>query len=224
MLSKVKSILRRKGYRLYTRPFELNIVGIRSKSTRSNRFDDEIHVFYKTSPLQWIYHVYKATTDPGTYWLENPMEPQGTAILAEGQYVDTYEIGLHRGLYDALVEKKPVTIIRDYDRNAYLDFFNGRKDTGLFGINIHRALANGKTKYVDKFSAGCQVFEDADDFSQFMRIADRHQKLYGNSFTYTLIDFRSMRREGLRRALIGAATLGIGLWGYFEYDHKQVNN
>ena len=224
MLSKVKSILRRKGFRLYTRPYEVNIVGIRSKNTRSNRFDDEIHVFYKTSPVKWIYHVYKATTDPGTFWLENPMEPRGTAILAEGQYVDAYEIGLHRGLYPALVEKRPVTILRDYNRNSTLDFFNGRKDTGVFGINIHRALANGKTKYVDKFSAGCQVFEDADDFEQFMRITGRHQKLYGNSFTYTLIDFRSMRREGLRRALIGAITLGIGLWGYFEYDHKQVNN
>jgi hypothetical protein len=224
MLSKVKSILRRKGFRLYTRPYELNIVGIRSKNTRSNRFDDEIHVFYKTSPFKWMYHVYKATTDPGTYWLQNPMEPQGTAILAEGQYVEAYEIGLHRGLYEALVQKKQVQIIRDYDRNATLDFFGGKKDTGFFGINIHRALALGKTKLVDRFSAGCQVFEDAVDFKHFMLMADRHRKLYGNNFTYTLIDFRSMRREALRRALIGAVSLGLGLWGYYEYDHKQVNN
>ena len=63
MLSKVKSILRRKGYKVFSRPYELNIVGIRSKNTRSNRFDDEIHVFYKTGPVKWRYHVYKATTD-----------------------------------------------------------------------------------------------------------------------------------------------------------------
>jgi hypothetical protein len=220
MLPKVKSILRRKGYRVYTRPYELNIVGIRSKNTRSNRFDDEIHVFYKTSPIKWKYHVYKATTDPGTYWLQNPMEPQGTAILAQGQYENAYEIGLHRNLYEALVQKKVVAILRDYDRNARLDFFNGKKETGFYGINIHRALSEGKTKLVDKFSAGCQVFEDAEDFNEFMRLAERHRKLYGNNFTYTLIDFRAMRREGLRRTLIGSLLLGMGLWGYHEYDHK----
>jgi hypothetical protein len=220
MLSRLKSILKRKGYVLHTRPFEINIVGLRSKSIKSNHFDDEIHVFYKVSPLKWNYHIYKATTDPGTYWLKNPLQPQGTAILAQGQYVGAYEIGLHKGQYKALVQVKPVSIIRDYDRNAKLDFLNGKKESGLYGINIHRAMSQGETKYVDKFSAGCQVFENANDFYQFMGLCENHRKLYGNNFTYTLIDFRAMRREGIRRALVGAFTLGLGLWGYYEYDHN----
>jgi hypothetical protein len=220
MLSKVKSILRRKGYKVFSRPYELNIVGIRSKNTRSNRFDDEIHVFYKTGPVKWRYHVYKATTDPGTFWLENPLDPKGTAILAQGQYADAYAIGLHRGLYPALVQVRPVTIIRDYDRNAILDFLNGRHDTGEFGINIHRASAKGSTKYIDQYSAGCQVFENADDFGRFMALCETHRDLYGNHFTYTLIDFRAVRRESVRRVLIGAFTLGLGLAAYYEYDHN----
>lgn len=219
MLPRVKSILKRNGYKLFTRPYELNIVGIRSKHTRSNSFDDEIHVFYKTGPVKWNYHIYKATTDPGTFWLENPMQPQGTAILMQGQYVDAYELGLHRGQYKALVQVKPVTILRDYDRNAYLDFLNGQRSTGLFGINIHRAMSQGKTKQVDKHSAGCQVLENAADFYEFMDLCERHRKLYGNKFTYTLIDFRAMRREGIRRAMLGTLTLGLGLLAYYEYDH-----
>jgi hypothetical protein len=36
------------------------------------------------------------------------------------------------------VQSKPITVLRDYDRNAILDFWNGKPETGMFGINIHR--------------------------------------------------------------------------------------
>ncbi len=215
---RVKSILRSKGFVLHTRPYELNIVGIRSRSTVPNRFDDEIHVFYKSSPTKWQYHIFKATTDPGTYWLENPEQPQGTAILAQGQYKNAYQIGLHQGQYKALVQVAPVTIMREYDRTAKLDFLNGKKETGIFGINIHRALAKGKTKFIDKFSAGCQVFQSAEDFNFFMQLCEKHRSLYGNKFTYTLLDFRAMRRESIKRILLGAFTLGLGFFGYVKYE------
>lgn len=217
ILPRVISILRQKGFVIHTRPFELNIVGIRSRNVLPNRFDDEIHVFYKSKPRKWEYHIFKATTDPGTFWLENPMQPQGTAILAQGQYVNAYQIGMHLGKYKALVQAGPVKIMRDYDRNAKLDFLNGKKEEGYFGINIHRAFAVGKTKIVDKYSAGCQVFANASDFYFFLELAERHSKLYGNKFTYTLLDFRAMRRESLRRIAIGTLTLGLGLIGYFRY-------
>ena len=221
MLAAIKSILRSKGYILFTRPFELNIIGIRSKSTKSNRFDDEIHVFYKVHSLKWNYHIYKATTDPGTFWLKNPLQFEGTAILAQGQYVNAYEIGMHRGQYKALVQKKPVSILRDYDRNAYLDFLNGKPQSGLFGINIHRALIQGQTKQVDKFSAGCQVFENASDFYEFMAMCEKHRSLYGNQFTYTLVDYRAAKRAGIRLAVFGTLTLGLGLCLFQHYNKEQ---
>jgi hypothetical protein len=158
VLEKLRALLRHNGYKVFTRPYELNIVGLRADSTIPNRFDDEIHVFYMVSPTKWNYHVFTATTDPGTYWLRNPMQPQGTGILEKGQYIDTYQLGLHKGQYEALVQKKPVTVIRDYDRDAQLDFNNGTRYTGFFGINIHRANSRGTTKTIDKYSAGCQVF------------------------------------------------------------------
>ena len=208
ILGKLRAILRHKNYKLYTRPYELNIVGMRGDSIIPNRFDDEMHVFYKTDKDQWNYHVFKCTTDPGTYWLQNPMQPQGTGILAQGQYIDTYQLGLHRGEYEALVQRKPVTVIRDYNRNALLDFNNGTRTTGLYGINIHRASAHGETKTVGKYSAGCQVFENADAFAQFIRLCEHHRDLYGNHFTYTLIDFRAMRRETQRRKAMGFGIAG----------------
>ena len=221
VLGKLRAILRHKKFKLYTRPYELNIVGLRGNSTIPNRFDDEIHVFYKVSALKWNYHVYKATTDPGTFWLENPMQEQGTAILSEGQYVNAYSLGLHRGEYKALVEQKPLTIIRDYDRNAKLDFFNGTKTTGQYGINIHRANRTGTTRTVDKYSAGCQVFENAEAFQQFLLLCDHHNHLYGNHFTYTLIDFRAVKRETYRRIAISSGIVGLIALGYLAFTGSE---
>lgn len=198
MLAKTKQILRSKGYRLFEKPYELNIVAYRSKYVRSNRFDDEIHVFYKNDLGQWLYHVFQATTDPGQYWLDNPMHPQGTAFLKKGQYLNAYALGLHRGIYEAVVQVEPVTVIRDYDRKGIFNWFeSGLPDTGKFGINIHRARQTGSVKIIDDFSAGCLVFADASDYDFFMKLAKVHRSLYGNRFTLTLVDFRDERRRSL---------------------------
>jgi len=219
MLAAIVNTLKFKTYEIYTRPFELNIVGIRSDTTVPNRFDDQINVFFKNGAGQWIHYVFPATTDPGTYWLQNPMNPQGTAILKQGQYKGTYQIGLHRGKYYALVQRKPVTVLRDYDRNAMLDFWNGKPDTGMFGINIHRASVNGTTKTVDNYSAGCQVFAGINDFNQFMQLCENHKRLYDNSFTYTLIDKRAIAREQKRRIAVSLAGIGAGLGAaYITYQ------
>ncbi len=223
MLSRIKEILKEFGFTLYTKPYQLNIVGLRSKDVNSNSFDDEIHVFYTKDDGKWNYHIFPATTDPGTFWLNNPTYPQGTAILAQGQNLNAYSIGMHRGKYEALVQVKPVTVIRDYDRDSILDFKNGIKETGNFGINIHRAESTGSTKYIDKYSAGCQVFKDADDFYAFMQLCKLHAKLYGNNFSYTLVDFRSMRRITLKRVVTATtifAALALG-WIFTPkvYEH-----
>jgi len=199
-MNTIQDALQKKGYKIFMRPFELNIVGVRSDSTKPNAFDDTIYVFYVDKEGKLIQQKFQATTDPGTYWLQNPMNPQGTAILKQGQYIGSHAMGLHRGKYMALVQQRPVTVMRDYDRNAILDFNNGREDTGLFGINIHRASETGTTKVVDHYSAGCQVFASVTDFILFMSLCERHKGLYGNSFTYTLIDERAINREAKKNS------------------------
>lgn len=219
MIARIRNIAIRKGYQIYTEPFKLNIWGFRSRNTQPNQFDDELHVFFTTKTgiiHKWVYFVFRITTDPGTYWLKNPMHPQGTAMLAPGQYVDTYKIARHREKYYALCQRlKKVQIMRDYNRDALLDFYNGRPDSGMFGINIHRARKTGTTYTVDNHSAGCQVFKYAKEFNFFMKLCEKHRKLYGNVFTYTLIDRRMEFRTALRRAAIGLTALGILAAGYW---------
>ena len=139
--------MRKNDYVIYDKPYQLNIVGVRNAETQPNKFDDSIFVFYKDDNNNWIDKEYPATTDTGTYWLKNPMSNLGTAMLKEGQYVDAYKQGYHKGEYLALVQDKPVTTYRDYDRDAIFDIFT-KETTGNYGINIHKAGQNSQD--VDK--------------------------------------------------------------------------
>ncbi|GAG43566.1 unnamed protein product, partial [marine sediment metagenome] len=41
---------------------------------------------------------------------------------------------------------------------------------------------------VGKWSAGCQVLQDAEHFAFLMTLCERARKKFGNSFTYTLLE------------------------------------
>lgn len=218
-------LLKSKGYQIYDRPYELNIVGIRKDSTQPNKFDDTLYVFWKNDSGKWEGKYYSITTDPGTYWLKNPMNNMGAAILKEGQYINSHKLGLHKGEYKALVQQKPVIVYRDYDRNAILDFNNGREDKGLFGINIHRSSPVGTSQNVDNWSAGCQVFENINDYNEFLKLAEKSSALYGNNFTYTLIDERAFKRSIRRRlvyVLVGVGVVAGVYIGYRKYNNKSI--
>lgn len=189
-----------KGYKIFdndSKNYNINIWGIRKVPGSVNSFDDLIVVFWKFKGL-WELRIFPATTEPGTYWLNNPLSKLGTAILIEGQHRALWKKGLHQGKYSALVQASPVTVIRDWDKDSQLDYDSGRKETGYFGINCHRASANGGSIQVDKWSAGCQVLQNRKigvpeselpvyEFDYFMSLCDYAADTYGNSFTYTLI-------------------------------------
>ncbi len=219
MIQKLIGQMRFEGHTIYDRPYQLNIVGVRSNNVKANSFDDELHVFYRIPEGKWQHHVFTITTDPGTYWLKNPIAPAGTALMKAGQYKDAYGLALHQGKYQALCQiHKPVKVIRDYDRNATLDFLNGKEEYGMFGINIHRARQTGSTGAIDRYSAGCQVFQNSEDFTLFMQLCKAHRVLHGNIFTYTLLDFRAKRRQFFRRITYGVTAGSASTLGYLLYN------
>jgi hypothetical protein len=215
----ISATLRQQGFVVYTEPLRLNIVGIRADTTIPNKFDDTLFVFWKDASGQWQSHQGPATTDPGTYWLRSPMNPQGTAILKSGQYVDSHSLGLHRGKYTALVQTGSLTVIRDYDRDSTLDFNAGTPVSGRgFGINIHRASGVGESKVVDKYSAGCQVWANYTDFMTFINLCKLHESRHGNKFTYTLIDHRMEARASRRKKLyVVGGTVALAAIGTTAY-------
>jgi hypothetical protein len=171
----------------------INLIGVRNESKTSNSFDDFFIVMYKRpSDGLWTWKVMKCTTDPGVYYRNKPMVAAGTAIMIEGQYKDTYKIGRHKD-YEALEQIGNMVYIRDNDKDSELDFqlSKDRKNlvVGNYKTNIHRANPNQASTVVDKWSAGCQVIADPDDFSYLLSVCklfrDVNQK---NSFDYTLIN------------------------------------
>jgi len=57
----------------------------------------------------------------------------------------------------------------------------------LFGINIHRTSKWGIVNYINKFSAGCQVFKDPGDFGELMEVCEKALEYFENRFSYGLI-------------------------------------
>lgn len=170
----LKKEFKRLGYQFP----KFHLVGIRSQANVPNEFDDLIGVVNDTK-VAW----YTGTTNPGTYWLKNLLNPKGTALLKPGQYADSWKLGLHKGQYKALVQSKAVTVFRDKDKDAIAEE-TATTDTGLFGINIHRANPNWASKFVDKWSAGCQVLSNPADFKNLIEACEA-SKL--KAFTYTLL-------------------------------------
>lgn len=192
-----RKLLESKGYAYFTKGcFNLNIIGIRSNQNNrvTNKFDDAIVVIYYDSEGKEHRIWFDITTEPGIYYVLNPCNTDGAAILAEGQHRGCWTIGYHQGKYEALVQNKPVKVYRDNNKDNIYNFEPSKLVTGVFGINIHKA-GNASTR-IDKWSAGCQVFANAKDFDKFMSLC--HKQIdngMGKNFTYTLINEKDITRK-----------------------------
>lgn len=197
-INQIKKIFEKKNYQFFTldKIYNLNIIGIRNSSNIPNSFNDTLLVIYKDSNKQERIQSFECTTDPGLYWLQHPINIEGTLILVPGQYRNCYQLGIHgrtsSNPYKALEQVGNMIYVRDADRDNVLDF-ELMKDpkkivTGVFKTNLHRANEAHESIQVDKWSAGCQVVADPIDFATLMNLCDKSAELYGNKFTYTLIN------------------------------------
>jgi hypothetical protein len=191
----IERAVKTKGYAWFdsNKDYDVNIVGIRNSSTANkvtNKFDDLLTVSYKINGA-WQYHIWPCTTDPGiTHTTQRLLNPRGVARLVPGQYRGSHQIGLHQGKYEALVQRQPVKVFRDGNKDMKFD--ETLVDAGLFGINIHRSSPTGVSTLVDGWSAGCQVFANIGDFRRFMQIMKHAEQMFGNKFTYTLIESKDI--------------------------------
>jgi hypothetical protein len=176
----IEQMFKEKGYKFFKGDLNINLFSIRKK-INTNLFDDLFCIAYEKNGVQYVKE-FPVTTDAGLYWLLNPMQVKGTAIIVPGQYLGAYEIGLHRD-YEALRQKKSMKYYRDANRDNLHDV-TGKIEEGIYYTNIHHAGLDSTN--VDKWSAGCIVFKKLYDFKTTMGIVKESAKKYGNSFTFTL--------------------------------------
>lgn len=199
-IESIRAAIDRFGYRVYDSPtvdWNINIVGIRADSVIPDKFDDWLVVFHRFNG-EWESRYYQITTDPSPYYLRNPINPVGAAILKEGQYKSCYALDIHKrgklGAHKALCQVKgSVTVYRDNNRDGLLNMNNATVQTGSFGINIHRGPRNGQWSEDNiNYSAGCQVFADDRKFDEFLLICEHAASSFGNVFTYSLLNERDL--------------------------------
>jgi hypothetical protein len=171
--------------------YDVNIVGIRTSNTGkkvTNVFDDFLTISFRIDGV-WQYFIWNATTEPGKKGMLEGKAKGGVARLVPGQYRAVWEIDKHQGKYEALCQRKgDVTVYRDANKDLVFD--ETKTETGMFGINIHKAGRD--STWVENWSEGCQVFKRVKDFDQFMQICKMAAKVHGNHFSYTLIESKDI--------------------------------
>jgi len=190
----IETAVKAKGYKWFedtaNKSYDVNIVGVRNNSPAiykkvTNVFDDCITITFKDEKGILQFYCWMATTDPGKKGVQQFHNKKGVARLIPGQYRTTYAVDKHQGKYDALCQRLGnVTVWRDGNKDLMFD--EVLKDTGMFGINIHKAGQD--STWVENYSEGCQVFKRVKDFDQFMSICKKAAKIHSNKFSYTLIE------------------------------------
>ena len=190
----IEKAVKAKGYKWFedyqNKGYDVNIVGVRSNAPAiadkvTNVFDDFLTISFKDSLGNWNFFCWNATTEPGKKGVQQYHNPKGVARLVPGQYRSTWAIDMHLGKYQALCQRLgEVTVWRDSNKDMVFD--EKVKDTGIFGINIHKAGQD--SAWVENWSEGCQVFKRVKDFNEFMTICKKAAKIHGNKFSYTLIE------------------------------------
>jgi hypothetical protein len=190
----IEKAVKTKGYTWFNddsnKTYDVNIVGVRNNHPSiadkvTNLFDDWLTISFKDESGKWQFFCWNATTDPGKKGVMEFHNKKGVARLVPNQYRGVWKIDKHQGKYDALCQRLGnVTVWRDANKD--LIFEEKVTDTGIFGINIHKAGQD--SQWVENWSEGCQVFKRVKDFDAFMSICRKAAKIHGNKFSYTLIE------------------------------------
>lgn len=163
-----------KKYQIFTGPRRYNIIYIEGcnadgtlNSDRPNEFNDR-RLIIEIVEKPVILGNWEATTEPGDYYTQHPMNSKGAARIAFGQY-EGWSVGFHgkRDAHEALVQVLPIAVYRDYNKDYRRtgDFL----DRGLFGVNQHWGYDLPVTK-VFNASAGCLVGRTREGHKQFMKL------------------------------------------------------
>ena len=195
LTTKIIKYIEAQKYQIFTREGELNIVYVEGMNTdgvlnsdEPNHFNDVRMVigFEEGKPI--VLGNWQATTEPGYHYTDNPMNPNGAARIAFGQYV-AWQVGIHGNAepHEALVQVDYVKVHRDYNRDMMRtgdDVFEGN-----FGINQHHGYDHPQND-IYTASAGCLVGRTRAGHSQFMEVIKSDRRYQADPdfiFTTTII-------------------------------------
>lgn len=173
-------------------PGFLNIVYVEGADKSGRHNPDTFNVF---NDRRTVFHFDKTgkpvmdlnvlcTTEPGKFFTDNPLNPDGAARIAFGQY-KSWTIGMHHPesqpprKHKALVQADKIHIFRDKNKDGIRpgdkEFIVG---SGA-GINQHSGL-NQSPSNIGKLSAGCLVGQNDDEHKKFMKLLEGDPRFIAN--------------------------------------------
>lgn len=128
-----------------------------------NQFNDVRAVFDSKRCLD----CWQATTEPGYWYTDNPMNPDGAFRIAFGFHDRAWEIGVHGNSepHEALVQCGEIKGYRDYNQD--MQRTGDREVVGVFGVNQHWGY-DLPAEDIGPASAGCLVGRSRFGHKQFM--------------------------------------------------------
>lgn len=188
LLDRVIRGMEAKGYRIDKEPGHVNIAYAEGHDRDGKRNNDRAG-YWNDVRMIWTYKDGKpalggqwtATTRPGPYYTENPINSKGAANIMPGQYA-AWKVGLHRGQYEALVQRGTLRIARD--KNQDYDRAGDVIEIGDYeGINQHHG---SDAPEVGPHSAGCLVARMVDGHEDFMSQVKQDPRFVAdNDFMFT---------------------------------------
>ncbi len=128
-----------------------------------NQFNDVRAIFNRDRCLD----CWQATCEPGSWYTDYPMNPNGAFRIAFGYHKIAWQIGIHGNSdpHEALIQITPIEGYRDYNRDGMRpgDYI----DKGLFGINQHWGY-DMPPDDIGQASAGCLVGRSRYGHKEFM--------------------------------------------------------
>lgn len=174
--------LKFKNYSIFDSEDEplLNIIGIRNHKRKPNSFDDLIIVLWKQHG-RWTCRSFHVTTDPCLFFRDHPSYPSSKRILQEGQYLNSFKIGIYKGLVDFNTFMKDLKWGLIY-RFIPVNLKDNYSKIDFKCINVPHRIIN-----VNKLPGSCQLFDNPEEFKEFMGLISDKKKNIGNLYSYTLL-------------------------------------
>ncbi|MBD2515569.1 peptidoglycan-binding protein [Nostoc sp. FACHB-973] len=183
--SKIIKYMQAKNYEVFTNPKEYNIVYLEGvnedwtlNSDTPNQFNDRRIVIEVVDGIPKIVNHWQATTEPGSRYTYNPMNPGGAARIKFGQY-KAWSVGIHGNSepHEALIQVAPITVYRDFNKDFQRT--GDKLDTGLFLVNQHYGY-DAPANDIKNASAGCLVGRRREGHREFMAIIKQDPRYLAN--------------------------------------------
>ena len=212
----ILGVMAEKKYRIYSRPFELNTIGVRYQyqgQEYSNKFVDRLYGIWKDDRGQWNVKWWKMSTMAGSITKIDDKDVQkgfpseflnkkvslkkwcsyfrkeGLGILVPAQYINIYSVGTFLGDF-ALKANGKQLVYRDKDFDSNIITYSTQAKEEFVGMHLHKGFPSGYL--VNNFSEGCQVLSSKNDLDSYAKLANKHVQMYENALTYTLITSRDI--------------------------------